>query len=225
MSDLNNIRIAIIDYGMGNLFSVQRACANIGLQAVITSDKKDISNSSGLILPGVGAFGDAMHNLQKLDLVGIIKDQISLGKPFLGICLGMQLLFTESEEFGRHKGFDIIKGVVVRFRTERKDRGSGTIKIPQMGWNQIHFQKNTDLLDGVINGGYMYFVHSYYALPEDKKDVLTMTRYEDTEYGSSYLKNSVFATQFHPEKSSLPGLRLYRNWAKRVCEYEEVTVK
>lgn len=214
--------IAIIDYGMGNLFSVQRACASIGLEGVITADKKVIKDSSGLILPGVGAFGDAMYNLHKLDLIEIIKDQISLGKPFLGICLGMQLLFTESKEFGIRKGLDIIKGVVVKFVSKVEGSESGTIKIPQVGWNQIYFQKNLDILDGITNGEYMYFVHSYYPLPKDSGVVITTTRYEHTEYCSSYLKDSVFATQFHPEKSGWAGLRLFKNWAQKVRRYEEL---
>jgi glutamine amidotransferase len=213
------MNVAIIDYGMGNLFSIQRACACIGLRGIITSDKKTIAGSSGLILPGVGAFPDAMRNLRDLDLVGIIKDQIGIGKPFLGICLGMQLLFTESEEFGVHEGLDVIKGMVTKFGSAVKNGDGVNFKVPQVGWNRIYFKKKTDLLEGVEDGEYMYFVHSYYALNGDPEASLTTTRYENTEYGSSYLKDSVFATQFHPEKSGPPGLRIYRNWAQRVLGY------
>lgn len=219
MSNLNNSQIAIIDYGMGNLFNVQRACSCVGLRGVITADKNVIGSSNGLILPGVGAFGDAMNNLRRLDLVGVIKDHIGLNKPFFGICLGMQLLFTESEEFGGHKGLDIIKGRVIRFKNKKEDR---IIKVPQVGWNQICFQKGGDLLGGIADGEYMYFVHSYYAVSENPKLVFTRTRYEHTEYCSSFLKEMLFAVQFHPEKSGQAGLKLYKNWAQSVHRYEEL---
>jgi len=220
MPNLCNNQIAIIDYGMGNLFNVQRACSSVGLRGVITADKNFIQNSDGLILPGVGAFGDAMDSLKRLDLVGAIKDQINLKKPFLGICLGMQLLFSESEEFGLHKGLDIIKGRVVRF--ENKNEENKVIKVPQVGWNQIFFKKNEDFLEGITNGEYMYFVHSYYTLTEDPGVISTTTRYEHTKYCSSILKGSILAMQFHPEKSGIAGLRIYKNWAQGVNRHKEL---
>lgn len=220
MANFNNSQIAIIDYGMGNLFNVQRACASVGLESVITADKDIIFQSKAMILPGVGAFGDAIYNLRKLDLVGVIKDYIGLNKPFLGICLGMQLLLTESEEFGGHKGLDIIKGRVVRFKNQN-EKGQ-KIKVPQVGWNQINFKKESDFLDGVINSEYMYFVHSYYACLDDESDALTTTCYEGTEYCSSLLKGSILATQFHPERSGLAGLKIYKSWAKNINRNKEI---
>jgi glutamine amidotransferase len=218
---MSDPEIAIIDYGMGNLFNVQCACASVGLQSVVTADKKVIQASRGMILPGVGAFGDAMNNLKKLDLVSVIKDHVAEGKPFFGICLGIQLLLTESEEFGAHKGLDIIKGRVVRFRN--RDENNRLIKVPQVGWNQVHRSSKEDaMLQGVADGEYMYFVHSYYAVPEDKGVALTMTDYEGTKYCSSLLKGSIFATQFHPEKSGVEGLKIYQNWAELFQAEEKV---
>jgi len=223
---MSDSQIAIIDYGMGNLFNVQCACASVGLQSVVTADKKVIQASRGMILPGVGAFGDAMNNLKKLDLVGVIKDHVAEGKPFFGICLGIQLLLSESEEFGTHKGLDIIKGRVVRFRN--RDESGRLIKVPQVGWNQIRLedghlasQEDGFILRNIPNGEYMYFVHSYYAVPEDQSVALTMTDYEGTEYCSSLLKGAIFATQFHPEKSGVEGLKIYQNWAQVILASEE----
>jgi glutamine amidotransferase len=206
-------RVAIVDYRMGNLFNVARACARVGLNGVITSDKAVIAHADAMILPGVGAFGDAMNNLRKMDLTGLIKDHIGQKKPFFGICLGMQLLLSESEEFGGHDGLDIIKGKVIRFRNVGHD--GRTVKVPQVGWNHIHFDAVSAPapLRNVSDGEYMYFVHSFYAVPEDCRVACTMTRYEDTEYCSSILTGSVFAAQFHPEKSGLEGLKIYKNWA------------
>ena len=167
-----NLQVAIVDYEMGNLFSVKRVCECIGLNAVITADRSVIMGSDAMILPGVGAFSDAMNNLRKLDLVSSINEFIATGKPFMGICLGMQLLMTESEEFGNNKGLDIIKGSVVRFPTENS--GNKRNKIPQVGWNQIflpsfaseNFWDNSPL-QNIRNGEFMYFVHSYYPVPAD----------------------------------------------------------
>jgi len=211
-------QIAIIDYEMGNLFSVERACEHVGLNPQITSDISVIMNSDGLILPGVGAFGDAMKNLWELDLVSPIKDFIATGKPFMGICLGMQLIFSESEEFGSHEGLDIIKGSVVKFPS-MNDKGK-KIKVPQVGWNRIW--KPTDAgksswettpLKNVPDGEFMYFVHSYYPVSADKNVVLSHTDYEGTDFCSSVFHENVFACQFHPEKSASEGLKIYKNWA------------
>lgn len=202
--------IAIIDYGMGNLFSVAHACKTVGLNAIITADKKQIMSADALIFPGMGAFGDAMDNLKQLDLIHPIKDFVQSGKPFMGLCLGMQLLLTESEEFGTHKGLDIIEGSVKRFQTKEE-------KVPQIGWNHIQ-QPITRSWDetpfsSVKNNEFMYFVHSYYITPTDEHVVLSYTSYAGTLYCSSVLKNNIFATQFHPEKSASEGLKIYRDWA------------
>jgi len=228
MLEADKNQVAIIDYGMGNLFNVQRACASAGLRGAITSDKDTIMRSSGIILPGVGAFGDAIGNLKKLDLIGLIRDQIDQQKPFLGICLGMQLLLTESEEFGRHEGLDIIKGRVVKFNN--MEQKNPMIKVPQVGWNQIFFRNvqgaHEDLvLQSISDGEYMYFVHSFYAVPQDDAVIVTRTWYEGIKYCSSLSKGSVFATQFHPEKSGLEGLKILKNWASKVNEYEGMIKK
>lgn len=229
MLNLNGNQVAIIDYGLGNLFNVERACAKVGLRSVITVDKDIIRQSSGMILPGVGAFGDAMGNLKRLDLIGLIKDQINQKKPFLGICLGMQLLLSESEEFGGHQGLDVIKGRVVKFNS--MDKKGRKIKVPQVGWNRIFFDKmqpadrGDSILQGISNGEYMYFVHSYYAVLEDSSFVLAKTNYENTEYCSAIFKGSVFAMQFHPEKSGLEGLKIYKNWTLKVNAYKELKKK
>lgn len=209
--------VAIIDYQMGNLYSVKRACETVGLEPVITSDPSALMNADGVILPGVGAFGDAMDNLRRFDLIGPIKDYVSTGKPFMGICLGMQLLFTESDEFGHHKGLDLIEGSVVRFRTAR---ASGTaIKVPHVGWQGIYRppSKSDTLWRGtplqeLQNGENMYFVHSYYPVPVKDKFILSITTYFDQEFCSSIQQENVFAAQYHPEKSASEGLKIYNNW-------------
>ena len=225
MQDQYKNKIVIIDYGLGNLFSVQYACSAVGLESVITADRNIIMRSSGIILPGVGAFGDAMNNLKRLDLINVIKDCVELKKPFLGICLGMQLLFTESEEFGMHKGLDIIKGKVVKFKQTGEGRA---IKIPQVGWNQIYFNKKrfnpgqAHPLKGISDGEYMYFVHSYCVVPDEEDVVCTATEYENIRYCSAVSKDSVFAAQFHPEKSGIEGMKIYKNWADIVHADKEL---
>ena len=164
--------VAIIDYEMGNLRSVQKAFEAIGSIATITRNPQTIEDSSHVVLPGVGAFGDCMRNLERFDLVSSVQKTIKAGKPFLGICLGLQLLFTESEEFGSHQGLDILAGRVVRFRA-----AESAMKIPHMGWNRIRFAKPTPLLTGIPDGSYVYFVHSYYVEPVDQSIVGTTTDY------------------------------------------------
>jgi imidazole glycerol-phosphate synthase subunit HisH len=209
--------VAIIDYEMGNLLSVQRACEQVGLQSLITSDSSIIMGSQAVILPGVGAFGDAMHNLKRLDLVSPLKEYIGTGKPFMGICLGMQLLLSESHEFGHHKGLDIINGSVLRFPSQGKERQK--IKVPQVGWNRIFPPPAAaetlwakSVLNGVPTGEFMYFVHSYYAIPESADVILSMTTYEDISYCSGIQSNNVMAFQFHPEKSGKKGITIYHNF-------------
>jgi len=198
--------IAVIDYGMGNLRSVQKAFESMGHKAVVTRDPHAIADASHLVLPGVGAFPDCMRNLQQLDLVEPILEGINQGKSFLGICLGMQLLFTESEEFGPHKGLDLIKGRVVRFSAME-------LKVPHMGWNRLNFQKSHSLLKGLPQESYVYFVHSYYVVPDDPEIIATRTDY-GLEFASSIAHDNIFACQFHPEKSQAIGLKILDNFAK-----------
>lgn len=197
--------IAIIDYGMGNLRSVSKAFEAVGHQAVVTRDARVIGNASHVVLPGVGAFGDCMANIEQYGLVGAIRASIQSGKPFLGICLGLQLLFTESEEFGPHKGLDIIPGKVRRFAA------GPALKVPHIGWNQVRLQRACPLFDGIADGAEWYFVHSYFVEPGDKHVAATATTY-GISFVSSVWKDNIVACQFHPEKSQAVGLRLIKNF-------------
>ncbi len=199
--------IALIDYGMGNLGSVGNALRFINCEFEITSDPKVIDAADGAILPGVGAFGDCMANLRAHGLVDAIRAYVADDRPFLGICLGLQLLFTESEEMGCHPGLDIIPGRVVRF--------THSLKIPQIGWNQIVRRQDCPQLEGVPDGSYVYFVHSFHVVPEDESVVATTTDY-GYDFVSAVRRGNLFATQFHPEKSSDVGLRILRNFAGTV---------
>ena len=212
---------AIVDYGIGNLFSVQSACEHVGLKGITTSRKEDILSADGIILPGVGAFGDAMARLKELDLIYVLADCVQNGKPLMGICLGMQLLMSYSEEFGHHKGLGFINGAVVRF----SDQGQqGKIsKVPEVGWNRVFLPGgqgkdfwNKSPLNDINNGEFMYFVHSYYVVTENPSQVLAVTRYGTTEYCSCLRWQNVFATQFHPERSAAAGLHIYKNWAMTI---------
>jgi len=204
--------IAVVDYGMGNLRSAQKALEKIGLEAVVTSDPGIIEKADGVVLPGVGAFKACMENLKSYGLVDAVKGSIKKGKPFLGICVGMQLLFSECEEFGRSYGLDIIKGRVIRF-PEKKD--GLRLKIPHMGWNQLQFRNNSPLFKGVEENSFVYFVHSYYPVPEDGKVIASTTDYGVT-FTSSIWKDNIFATQFHPEKSQTIGLEILKNFGEMV---------
>jgi len=208
----NNNDIVIIDYQLGNLFSVKHACVKVGLNPIITSDKKDILKASILILPGVGAFGDAMENLKRLDLVSPLKDKVKMGIPLFGICLGLQLLFEESEEHGTNKGLGLIPGTVKKIPFSIENR---KIKVPNTGWNTIYNKNvsewNNSPLNSLDQNSYMYFVHSYYAKPANANDILTLTNYDGLEYCSSIKKDNICAFQFHPEKSGKNGLEIYNN--------------
>jgi imidazole glycerol-phosphate synthase subunit HisH len=213
--------VGIVDFQMGNLFSVRHACSFVGLEPEIFSDFRKIKTYDALILPGVGAFGEAMRNLKELNLDKPLLDFIADGKPFLGICLGMQLLFSESEEFGTHTGLNVIPGKVVRFPNVNKS--GGPVKVPHIGWNRIFppqekpgtpWEKTP--LEGIAPGEFMYFVHSYYAVPANPKHVLTTTTYGSIAYCSSIIHGNVIATQFHPEKSAQKGLAIYQNWATTI---------
>lgn len=200
--------IAIIDYGTGNLRSVQKALEKLGFEASITSDNKKIKDSTGIILPGVGAFDSAITSLKENDTSETMMNEIKKGKPFLGLCLGMQLLFETSEE-GSKKGLGLFKGKVVKFNFGKKTE----LKIPHMGWNNISFKKDSPLLKGVTNNTQAYFVHSYYCVPEDTSLILTETDY-GIPFASSIAKDNIFALQFHPEKSSDEGLKILNNFGK-----------
>lgn len=199
--------IAIVDYDMGNLRSVEKAFLKLGLEAKVTRSPKEILNSSHVVLPGVGAFKDCMRNLDQYGLIDPLLKSIEAGKPFLGICLGLQLLFEESSEFGVHKGLGVLKGRVVRFPSA----GAEGLKVPHMGWNSINKKKESPLMNGIPEGEYFYFVHSYYAAPEDAGATLTTTDY-GLEFVSSIAKDNITACQFHPEKSQKAGLRVLKNF-------------
>ena len=200
--------IAIVDYDMGNLKSVQKAFEAVGHRAAVTRDPKAIADASHVVLPGVGAFGDCMRNLEQYGLVEPVTRAIAAGKPFLGICLGFQLLFSESEEFGRHRGLGVIPGKVVRFPS---NGAAARLKVPHMGWNAIAIGTRSPVLEGVPDGAFMYFVHSYYVVPDDRAVACTMTDY-GKPFVSSIARGNIFACQFHPEKSQGEGLKIIRNF-------------
>jgi glutamine amidotransferase len=206
--------IAIIDYQMSNLFSVKNALECLGIDSEITSDVTKIMAAKGAILPGVGAFAEAMKHLKTLDLIQPIKDFINSGKPFMGICLGFHLLFTESEEFGVTRGMDILQGKVESFSKHVKSK-----KIPHIGWNRILTNNDVIKEDSFISplkdinsDEYMYFVHSFYVDPDNKDIIATETEYDSFTFCSSVLKGNVFASQFHPEKSGTSGLKILKNY-------------
>ena len=216
MSDARPINVAIVDYDLGNLFSVKHACEHAGMQATITSSRHALLQADAVILPGVGAYGNAMETLHKLDLVYVLQDVAATEKPLVGICLGVQLLMTESYEFGRHKGLGLIAGSVVRF--DHPMEGPCPLKVPQVGWNRIHEVKPwaSTLLNDVMDGEYMYFVHSYIVQPEDPGVVLSTSRYGHIEFCSSLCFRNIFACQFHPERSGVQGLKIYWNLAQHI---------
>ena len=206
-------KVVIIDYKLGNLFSVKQACDSVGMLAVISSDRDEVMNADALILPGVGAFIEAMNNLESLNLITAIKDKVNKGTPLFGICLGLQLLFTKSEEFGSGNGLDLISGIIKKFPNKIDGR---KIKIPHITWNRIYKKENSfknSPLINIKNNEFMYFIHSYYAKPSEKNHILTNTNYDGIEFCSSVIKENIFATQFHPEKSADNGISIYYNWA------------
>lgn len=204
--------IAIIDYGMGNLRSVQKALQKVGAEAVITNERETIESAGAVVLPGVGAFGDAMANLRSQGLVETIKRVVERGTPLFGICLGLQLFFEESEEMGLHRGLGLFPGRVRRF-----DVG---LKVPHIGWNQVHICRQSPLLDGLTDGSYAYFVHSYYVEPAEDDSILTTTDY-GLDFASIVGRGNVFGIQFHPEKSQDVGMRILRNFVTMVEKVRE----
>lgn len=210
--------IAIVDYGMGNLRSVSKAFQSQGFPVVVTQDPKDIESASGLVLPGVGAFGDCVKHLEEFGLIEPIKEFIDSGKPFLGICLGLQVLFEGSEECPDVKGLGVLRGKVVRFPVFKKER----LKVPHMGWNQILIKKEVSILEGIPDKSWFYFVHSYYGVPEDESVIAIKSRY-GIDFTAAVQVDNIFACQFHPEKSSTYGLRLLSNFAALCGEKKRVT--
>ncbi len=206
-----NFMIAIVDYGMGNIRSVEKGFLKIGADVRITADAKVIADAKGIVLPGVGAFKDCMANLDKLSLIDVILAEIKKGKPFLGICLGLQLLFTESEEFGACKGLDLFPGKVTKFNFESLSGPDRALKIPHMGWNTARIYRRPPIFAEVPDNSYFYFVHSFYVVPDDKGIVATRTEY-GVDFCSMVWKDNVFATQFHPEKSQETGLKILKGF-------------
>jgi glutamine amidotransferase len=202
--------IAIIDYGMGNLRSVQKGFERCGFGAVVTRDAGQIQSARGVVLPGVGAFSACMENLATFGLIEPICQVVRQQKPFLGICLGFQLLFSESEEFGKQKGLDLFRGKVVGFHPGED------LKVPHMGWNRIEKKKDSPFLEGIATGDYFYFVHSFYVVPEDVSVIATTTDYGQV-FVSSIATSHLFACQFHPEKSQELGLRILSNFGRFVA--------
>lgn len=198
--------IAIIDYGAGNIQSVYKALKYIGCECIVTRDKDKILEADGAILPGVGSFGDSMNTMESYGIKDVVKEFVNTGKPFLGICLGLQLLFPESEESPNVKGLDIFKGSVTKI-----PNGHG-LKIPHMGWNSINILKDEGIFRGIENNSYVYFVHSYYLKAESRDIVAAQTEYGVTIDAAVSYKN-IYATQFHPEKSGEVGLKILRNFA------------
>lgn len=223
-------RIAIVDYGLGNLYSVARACERVALDVSITSDAQELFTADAVILPGVGAFGDAMQNLQQRQLVGPLREIARSGKPFFGICLGLQLMMSASEEFGQHEGLGIIPGKVVHLGAPQGPRG--TLKVPHVGWNRVTPPQHNGAmpwddspLKGVSPGTYFYFVHSFCVVPDDPQLVLSETVYGDQRFCSAVRQNNVVAFQYHPERSARDGNLVYENIAAMIGQSKQETRK
>jgi glutamine amidotransferase len=195
--------VAIIDYGMGNLRSVEKGFLKVGIDAKVVTHPRAVDDAQAIVLPGVGSFKDCMRNLEDMSLVDSVKRSIQKGKPYLGICLGLQVLFTESEEFGLCKGLNIFEGKVVRFQVD--------LKVPHMGWNNITISRRPPILNGIQDEAFFYFVHSFYVVPYNIDIIATTTDY-GVRFTSMIWKDNIFATQFHPEKSQEMGLRILKNF-------------
>lgn len=211
---MSELRVQIVDYGLGNLFSIRQACLQSGITAEISPTAESLGEVDGIILPGVGAFGHAMETLRSQGLIEPLIEAVRTGKPLLGICLGMQLLMDASEEFGVHQGLGLIPGVVRRLPERRPD--GALLRVPAVGWNRIFL--NPDRADvevecGFRDGQWVYFVHSFAAVPERSADILTLTDYESIQYCSAVRRGHVTGVQFHPERSAAGGLAFFRHWA------------
>lgn len=208
------LRVQIVDYGLGNLFSIRQACLQAGITAEISSAGSGLSDVDGIILPGVGAFGHAMETLRSQGLIEPLVEAVSAGKPLLGICLGMQLLLDASEEFGLHQGLGLIPGIVRRLPERRPD--GALLRVPAVGWNRIFLnpeRAEPEVECGFHDGQWVYFVHSFAAVPERSADILTLTDYEGIRYCSAVRKQQVTGVQFHPERSASGGIAFFRHWA------------
>lgn len=207
-------KVAIINFELGNLFSVRQACLTLGADAFFTNNYKEVLAADMVILPGVGAFGMAMENLKKFELDKVLKEVAATNKPLMGVCLGLQLLFESSEEFGHHEGLGLLKGSVKKFPTVSPE--GKKLLIPQIAWNKVT-AANMDLwkkspLRTIESGEYFYFVHSYFVQSEEQNAILSKTDYDGLNYCSSIMKDNIFAVQFHPEKSGQKGIEIYKNW-------------
>jgi len=207
--------IGVVDYGMGNLRSVSKALESLGFATVVSGDAGTLSSCRGIVFPGVGAFRDCMANAKRQGLVPFLREYLAADRPFLGICVGMQLLFTESQEFGRHEGIGFFPGKVVRFPADMPAPGGGVLKVPHMGWNAVEVLADHPVLDGIPSGTYFYFVHSYYAAPEDDGIAACRSLY-GVPFVAAVGRGNRLAVQFHPEKSQSAGLRLLGNFG-RLC--------
>jgi glutamine amidotransferase len=205
--------ITIIDYEMGNLRSVAKAFENLGFDARVSSDPTDLRTTDKIVLPGVGAFRDCIQNLRDGGFVDPLLEHIAAGKPLLGICVGMQMLFDESEEFGRHRGLGLIPGKVVRFPAGMQEAGE-RLKVPHMGWNSIRIERPAPIFREIAAGSFVYFVHSYYCAAENQEDVAASCRYGDVTFSAAVWRDNLMATQFHPEKSQTVGLKIFENFGK-----------
>lgn len=199
--------IAIVDYGMGNLRSVENALDFLGIESIITSDKETILNSDGIILPGVGAFPDAIDNIKEVGLDKVLKEAVNKGKPLLGICLGMQLLFEESDEVKLSKGLGFLKGRIEKLNID--------LKVPHMGWNSLNMEKKSPILNGIKKGSHVYFVHSYYAVTGEEGILNAYADY-GVKVPGVVSKGNVYGIQFHPEKSGEIGLRMLKNFGEMI---------
>ena len=207
--------IGVVDYGMGNLRSVSKALESLGFATVVSGDAGALSSCRGIVFPGVGAFRDCMANVERQGLLPFLREYLAGNRPFLGICVGMQLLFTESEEFGRHEGVGFFPGKVVRFPADMPAPGGGVLKVPHMGWNAVEVLSDHPVLRGIPSGTYFYFVHSYYAAPEETGIATCRTVY-GLPFTAAVGRGNRLAVQFHPEKSQSAGLRLLGNFG-RLC--------
>ncbi len=207
--------IAVVDYGVGNLRNVHKALEAAGAPARVVTEPAGLAGATGIVLPGVGAFGDAAANLRRAGFEAPLRAAVAAGTPLLGICVGMQLLFDESEEMGRHAGLGLVPGRVRRFPADQRTPDREPLKVPQIGWNQLHHAGRDPLLDGVRDGAYAYFVHSYYCAPAAPEDVLATTDY-GLAYASIVRRGRLWGIQCHPEKSQAVGLRILGNFVRIV---------
>ncbi|MEO1973835.1 MAG: imidazole glycerol phosphate synthase subunit HisH [Pirellulaceae bacterium] len=218
-------RIAIVDYALGNLYSVARACERVDLDVMVTSNASELHAADAVVLPGVGAFGDAMANLRDRDLVSPLREIALSEKPLIGICLGLQLLMTESEEFGCHEGLGIIPGRVVHLDAPQGKRG--TLKVPHVGWNRVELPNPSGAgwdespLKGIAPSTYFYFVHSYCIEPDDRRVVLSETTYGNRRFCSAVQQGNVIAFQYHPERSAADGNKVYKNIAAMIRSQQQ----